>query len=84
MEHLKDTFKHKGRRRQLIEELATMGIHDTKILDAFNAIPRHFFLDLAFDEQAYTNMAFQKVRVKRFHILLRLLSRHNYWSLKKV
>ena len=59
MEHLKDTFKHKGRRRQLIEELATMGIHDTKILDAFNAIPRHFFLDLAFDEQAYTNMAFQ-------------------------
>jgi len=34
MEHLKDTFKHKGRRRQLIEELATMGIHDTKILDA--------------------------------------------------
>ena len=28
-------------------------------MDAFNAIPRHFFLDLAFDEQAYTNMAFQ-------------------------
>lgn len=59
MEHLKDTFKHKGKRRQLIEELAEMGIQDTKILDAFNAVPRHFFLDLAFDEQAYTNMAFQ-------------------------
>ena len=59
MQHLKDTFKHKGRRRLLIEELAKMGIQDQRILAAFDAIPRHFFLDLAFDEQAYTNMAFQ-------------------------
>jgi protein-L-isoaspartate(D-aspartate) O-methyltransferase len=59
MQHLKDTFKHKGRRRQLIEELAQMGIQDQRILSAFDAIPRHYFLDLAFDEQAYTNMAFQ-------------------------
>jgi protein-L-isoaspartate(D-aspartate) O-methyltransferase len=59
MEHLKDTFKHKGRRRQLIEELAQMGIQDVRILEAFDAVPRHYFLDLAFDEQAYTNMAFQ-------------------------
>ncbi len=59
MQHLKDTFKHKGRRRQLIEELAQMGIQDQRILAAFDATPRHFFLDLAFDEQAYTNMAFQ-------------------------
>ena len=59
MQHLKDTFKHKGRRRQLIEELAQMGIQDERILAAFDAIPRHYFLDLAFDEQAYTNMAFQ-------------------------
>ena len=59
MEHLRDTFKHKGRRRQLIEELVQMGIQDQRILSAFGAIPRHYFLDLAFDEQAYTNMAFQ-------------------------
>ena len=59
MEHLKDTFKHKGRRRQLIQELAEMGIQDERILNAFDAIPRHYFLDLAFDEQAYANMAFQ-------------------------
>ena len=52
MEHLKDTFKHKGRRRQLIEELAQMGIQDQRILSAFDAIPRHYFHDLAFDEQA--------------------------------
>jgi protein-L-isoaspartate(D-aspartate) O-methyltransferase len=59
MQHLKDTFKHKGRRRQLIEQLAQMGIQDQRILVAFDAVPRHYFLDLAFDEQAYTNMAFQ-------------------------
>lgn len=59
MQQFKDTFKHKGRRRQLIEELSEMGIQDEKILAAFDAIPRHYFLDLAFDEQAYTNMAFQ-------------------------
>lgn len=59
MRQFTDTFKHKGRRRQLIEELLQMGINDQRILEAFDAIPRHFFLDLAFDEQAYTNMAFQ-------------------------
>ena len=36
-----------------------MGIHNQEILNAFYEIPRHFFLDLVFEEQAYTNMAFQ-------------------------
>ena len=58
-QHLKDTFRHKGKRKLLVEELGKMGIEQTSILDAFIAIPRHYFLDLAFDEQAYTNMAFQ-------------------------
>jgi len=59
MQHLKDTFKHKGKRKQLIVELAEKGITDQRILAAFDAVPRHFFLDLAFDDQAYSNMAFQ-------------------------
>jgi protein-L-isoaspartate(D-aspartate) O-methyltransferase len=59
MNHLKDTFKHKGKRKILIAELRAKGIADEKILEAFDAIPRHFFLDLAFEEQAYSNMAFQ-------------------------
>jgi protein-L-isoaspartate(D-aspartate) O-methyltransferase len=58
-QHLKDTFRHKGKRKLLVEELGKMGIEQASILDAFIAIPRHYFLDLAFDEQAYTNMAFQ-------------------------
>lgn len=55
----KDSYKHKGMRRQLIDELRLKGIKDERILDAFNAIPRHYFLDLAFTEQAYSNMPFQ-------------------------
>jgi len=58
-QHLKDTFRHKGKRKLLVEELGKMGIEQASILEAFIAIPRHYFLDLAFDEQAYTNMAFQ-------------------------
>lgn len=56
---MQDTFKHKGLRKILIEELRQKGIQNEKILDAFNAVPRHFFLDLAFEQQAYSNMPFQ-------------------------
>jgi protein-L-isoaspartate(D-aspartate) O-methyltransferase len=59
MNHLKDTFKHKGMRNILINELKEKGINNQDILNAFEKIPRHFFLDLAFEEQAYSNMAFQ-------------------------
>lgn len=56
---MQDTYKHKGLRKQLIDELRQKGIVDEKILEAFNEIPRHFFLDLAFEQQAYSNLAFQ-------------------------
>ncbi|MEY3844775.1 MAG: hypothetical protein RL293_1197 [Bacteroidota bacterium] len=59
MQHLKDSFKHKGKRKQLILELSSMGVKDQRILDAFDAVPRHYFLDTAFEDQAYSNMAFQ-------------------------
>jgi protein-L-isoaspartate(D-aspartate) O-methyltransferase len=54
-----DSYKHKGQRRELIEELRRNNIQDEKILAAFEAIPRHFFLELAFEKQAYSNTAFQ-------------------------
>lgn len=56
---MQDSFKHKGMRRQLLVELKSKGISDQRILEAFDAVPRHFFLDLAFVEQAYTDIAFQ-------------------------
>ena len=46
-------------RRQLIRELQEKGIEDQGVLDAFDMIPRHYFLDNAFAEQAYSNMPFQ-------------------------
>ncbi|MCB9222594.1 MAG: protein-L-isoaspartate(D-aspartate) O-methyltransferase [Crocinitomicaceae bacterium] len=54
-----DSFRHKGMRKQLVDQLAQKGIEDQRILDAFLKVPRHFFLDAAFTEQAYTDIAFQ-------------------------
>jgi len=53
-----DSFKHKGLRRQLIDELREKGIKDERVLEAMNRIPRHFFLDPAFERIAYEDRAF--------------------------
>jgi protein-L-isoaspartate(D-aspartate) O-methyltransferase len=49
---------HKGLRKQLIEELREKGIKDEAVLDAMNRIPRHFFLDPAFERIAYEDRSF--------------------------
>jgi len=56
---MQDTYKHKGMRKQLIDELRAKGITDQSVLAAFDAVPRHYFLDLVFEQQAYSNTAFQ-------------------------
>jgi protein-L-isoaspartate(D-aspartate) O-methyltransferase len=53
-----DTYRHKGLRKKLIEVLRQKGITDEAVLTAMNNIPRHFFLDSAFDEIAYEDRAF--------------------------
>ena len=53
-----DTYRHKGLRKKLVETIRTKGISDEKILSAINTIPRHYFLDSAFDELAYEDRAF--------------------------
>lgn len=58
MRVFEDTFRHKGLRKQLIETLRTKGITDEAVLHAMNEIPRHFFLDSAFDKIAYEDKAF--------------------------
>ena len=55
---MQDTYRHKGLRRQLIEELRAKGIKDEHVLAAMNALPRHFFLDKAFEEWAYADKPF--------------------------
>ena len=58
MRKFEDTYRHKGLRKKLTELLRIKGITDEKVLDAINTIPRHFFLDSAFDEVAYEDRAF--------------------------
>ena len=53
-----DSYRHKGLRKKLVETIRTKGISDEKILSAINTIPRHYFLDSAFDELAYEDRAF--------------------------
>ena len=53
-----DTYRHKGLRKKLIDILREKGITDEAVLAAMNNIPRHFFLDSAFDEIAYEDRAF--------------------------
>jgi protein-L-isoaspartate(D-aspartate) O-methyltransferase len=53
-----DTFKHKGLRKKLIEVLKIKGINSNAVLEAINNIPRHQFLDNAFLEFAYNDVAF--------------------------
>jgi protein-L-isoaspartate(D-aspartate) O-methyltransferase len=55
---VQDTYRHKGLRRQLIDELRQKGIENEPILDAMMQLPRHFFLETAFEEWAYVDKAF--------------------------
>ena len=58
MAQYQDTYQHKGLRKQLIDILKSKGITDEAVLNAINTIPRHFFLDSAFDKIAYEDRAF--------------------------
>ena len=55
---LKDTYRHKGMRKQLVDTVRQKGITDPGVLNALGEVPRHFFLDNAFVESAYTDKAF--------------------------
>lgn len=58
MRKFEDTYRHKGLRKKLVELLRQKGISDENVLEAIMAIPRHYFLDSAFDEIAYEDRAF--------------------------
>lgn len=58
MRQTEDTWRHKGLRKKLVEIIKSKGITDEKLLAVLEKIPRHFFLDSAFDEVAYEDKAF--------------------------
>lgn len=53
-----DNYLHKGLRKQLVQSLREKGIKEDRVLAAIEAIPRHFFLDQAFERIAYEDRAF--------------------------
>ena len=55
---MKDTYKHKGLRQQLVKTIKDKGIKDENVLDAIGKIPRHLFMDSGFIDHAYQDKPF--------------------------
>ena len=55
---MKDTFRHKGLRKILVDKIRKKGISDESVLRIINEIPRHLFLDNAFVQFAYQDKPF--------------------------
>ena len=58
MSSLNDTYRHKGLRKRLVDDLRRRGITDEAVLTALMTVPRHYFLDKAFEEHAYEDKPF--------------------------
>jgi protein-L-isoaspartate(D-aspartate) O-methyltransferase len=55
---MKDTPKHQGMRRKLVELLEQKGIRDKRVLQALLKVPRHYFFESSFLDHAYEDKAF--------------------------
>ncbi len=55
---INDTYRHKGLRLKLIQELAQKGITDEDVLTAMAKVPRHLFMESSFITFAYRDQAF--------------------------
>ncbi|MBI1222569.1 MAG: protein-L-isoaspartate(D-aspartate) O-methyltransferase [Bacteroidetes bacterium] len=55
---MKDTYKHKGLRKRLIETLIEKGIEDEKVLQAMLHVPRHLFFEKEFEDFSYEDKAY--------------------------
>jgi len=53
-----DNYREQGARKQLADLLKQKGIEDEAVLKAIGKVPRHFFFDETFWNQAYKDIAF--------------------------
>jgi protein-L-isoaspartate(D-aspartate) O-methyltransferase len=53
-----DNYREKGARKRLVDILTKKGIEDEGVLKAIGKVPRHFFFDETFWNQAYKDIAF--------------------------
>ena len=54
----KEGYRTKGLRKKLVDTLIAKGITDKAVLQAIGKVQRHLFLDPAFSDWAYKDMAF--------------------------
>jgi len=54
----RDNYKYKGLRLRMIKDLMSKGITDVKVLQVMLELPRHFFIEIGFEEWAYRDQAF--------------------------
>jgi protein-L-isoaspartate(D-aspartate) O-methyltransferase len=54
----KDSLRHQGMRRKLVEGLKLKGIRDEQVLAAIGKVPRHLFMESSFLGFAYQDQAF--------------------------
>ncbi|HFB62086.1 MAG TPA: protein-L-isoaspartate(D-aspartate) O-methyltransferase [Bacteroidetes bacterium] len=55
---MEDSYRHKGMRRKLVNEIRKKGVLDESILEAIYRVPRHLFLDSGFLNYAYEDKPF--------------------------
>jgi len=55
---MEDTYRHKGLRKKLVEEIREKGITDETVLQAISKVPRHVFMDSSFINFSYKDKAF--------------------------
>jgi protein-L-isoaspartate(D-aspartate) O-methyltransferase len=53
-----DNYREQGARKKLVDLLKGKGIEDEAVLKAIGKVPRHFFFDETFWNQAYKDIAF--------------------------
>ncbi len=53
-----DNYREQGARKRLVALLEERGISDKEVLKAMGTVPRHFFFDETFWNQAYKDIAF--------------------------
>ncbi len=53
-----DSYRHKGLRNKLIDDIRSKGIKNEDVLEAMRRVPRHLFMDSSFVNFSYTDKAF--------------------------
>jgi len=58
LSHMKEHYRYSGLRQRLVGQLRQKGIKNEAVLAAIMRVPRHLFLERAFADWAYKDVAF--------------------------